>query len=80
MTNAGGLMAPPAANLNMAMHSGIYGAAAPAPAPAQLSPSVPASPRAPSPATQGSGAVGEAEMLQALMGEINRLKSELGEN
>jgi hypothetical protein len=77
MTSATGLM-PPAASL--ALNSALYTsqpAQQPTPAAAQLS--TPASPRNGNLQTQGSG-MSEAEMLTALMGEINKLKSELGEH
>lgn len=53
--------------MNGAMSSGLYGSAAPAPGNA-----TPPSPPG------GAASVNEAEMLQQLMGEISRLKNELG--
>jgi hypothetical protein len=78
MNSVTGLMPPSA---SMAFNSGLYSqpAAAQAPAPVAAQLSVPASPRAGSLLqTQGSGTSAEAEMLTSLMGEIQRLKAELG--
>jgi hypothetical protein len=79
MASAAALM-PPSASL--AFNSGLYAgqpAAAQAPAPTAAQLPVPASPRGGNGLqTQGSGASAEAEMLTSLMGEIQRLKAELG--
>ena len=80
MASAAALM-PPSASLafNSGLYAGQQPAAVQAPAPTAAQLPVPASPRGGNGLqTQGSGASAEAEMLTSLMGEIQRLKAELG--